>query len=148
MELEIMEKMKTRLVNLAIVILLLFGLLTIFMAGSVILDLFGIRGKEGQYVPFVVWANLVCGLLYVMSAIAFFQLRRWAVWPLVLAVLILVITLGGLLLYINSGGLYENKTLFAMVFRTAVTLAFAYLVKKVLDTQRNGNLVLETKEKI
>lgn len=128
--------MKTKLVNLAILILLIFGLLTIFMAGSVILDLFGIREKEGQYVPFVVWANLVCGFLYVMSAIAFFQHKRWAVWPLVLAVLILVITFGGLLLHINSGGLYENKTLFAMVFRTVVTLAFAYLVKKVIATQK------------
>ncbi len=40
-------------------VLIGFGGLTLFLSGSVILDLFDMRTKEGNYVDFVVWANFL-----------------------------------------------------------------------------------------
>lgn len=119
--------MKTRILTIAGIILTLFGLITIFMAGSVIFDLFGIRAKEGNYVPFVVWANFICGFIYVLAAYGFFSIKTWTVFPLIIALAILIVAFGGLLIHINSGGLHETKTVAAMLFRTAVTLAFTLL---------------------
>ncbi|HNO55047.1 MAG TPA: hypothetical protein PKI85_08045, partial [Chitinophagaceae bacterium] len=50
------------------VLLSFFGLVTVFMASSVIFDLFGIREKEGNYVLFIVYTNLICGILYLLAA--------------------------------------------------------------------------------
>ncbi|MBK8950168.1 MAG: hypothetical protein IPM68_15345 [Flavobacteriales bacterium] len=41
-----------------------FGMLTLFLSTSVLLDLFGIRERESPYVPAVVVANLIASLLY------------------------------------------------------------------------------------
>lgn len=106
-----------------------FGLLTFFMSTSVIFDLFGIREKEGNYVLFVVIANFICGILYIASAWGFVKDKRWTFYSLSLAFLILVIAYIGLYFHINSGGIFEEKTVKAMAFRTILTLiltAFSY----------------------
>ena len=54
------------------IILLAFGLLTFFLSTSVIFDLFGIREKEGNYVLFIVWANFISSILYLLAAFGFF----------------------------------------------------------------------------
>lgn len=109
------------------IILMLFGLLTIFMGGSVIFDLFGIRAREGNYILFVVWANFICGFLYVIAAAGFYKSRPWTIKPLTLALIILLFTFIGIYIYIQSGKPYENKTLFAMTFRTILTVIFMML---------------------
>lgn len=105
--------------------LLLFGLLTVFMGGSVIFDLFGIRAIEGNYVLFVVWANWICGFLYIAASAGFIKKKRWASFLLFAAFLLLLITFAAFFLHIRNGGLFEKKTLFAMTFRTAITLILA-----------------------
>lgn len=125
--------MKFNGTNLAIAALLTFGLLTVFMAGSVIFDLFGIREKEGNYISFIVWANFICGILYLVAGYGWLKKRSWAAWLMLLAVVILIISFGALLIFINSGKAYENKTLAAMVFRTAVTLALLVFITRGLN---------------
>ena len=98
-----------------------FGLLTLFMSSSVIFDLFGIREKEGNYVLFVVVANFICSILYLVSSVGIIKKRNWAFYILAVSVLILIITYIGLFLHINSGGIYEPKTIKAMAFRTVLT---------------------------
>ncbi len=109
------------------IILMLFGLLTIFMGGSVIFDLFNIRAKEGNYVLFVVWANFICGFLYVIAAAGFYKARSWTIKPLTVALIILLFTFMALYIYIQNGEAYENKTLMAMTFRTILTVIFIML---------------------
>jgi hypothetical protein len=43
------------------ILLTLFALITVFMSGSVIFDLFGIRAKEGNYMLFIVVSNFISG---------------------------------------------------------------------------------------
>jgi drug/metabolite transporter (DMT)-like permease len=117
--------MKKRLRQLLALLLTAFALLTLFLSSSVIFDLFGIRSREGNFVPFVVWANFLCSLAYLAAAYGLFRQTRRPHRLLLAAAGLLALAFIGLLLHINAGGLYETKTVFALLFRTAVTLAFA-----------------------
>ncbi|MEY8020885.1 hypothetical protein AB8P51_08645 [Muriicola sp. SD30] len=120
--------MKSKIITYATVgVLMAFALLTLFLSSSVIFDWFGIRAKEGNYVPFVVWANFFCSWLYLLAAYGFIKLRKWTHKILVAAALILIIALIGLFFHINNGGLYETKTIGALIFRISLTLVFALL---------------------
>jgi len=117
--------MKKALPYLIAVVLAGFGLLTIFLSGSVIFDLFGIREKEGNYVLLVVWANFISSILYMVAAYGLFKMKKWSVWLLVVSVFILVAAFTGLKIHINDGGLYEAKTVNAMLFRIGLTVFIA-----------------------
>ena len=110
-----------------------FGILSIFLTSSVILDLFDIREKEGNYVPFIVYTNLVCGILYVIAAIQNWYERMTSVYLLSLATLVLIVAYIALLIYISNGGIHETKTPNAMLFRivfTAVLAGVSYFVTR------------------
>lgn len=117
--------MKQKILKIAATVLLLFALLTLFLSSSVIFDLFGIREKEGNYVPLVVWANFISSILYLAAAYGLLKLKKWAVWLLVIAVVILVAAFIGLKIHISEGGLYEAKTANAMIFRIGLTILLA-----------------------
>jgi len=105
-------------------VILLFGFITLFMSASVILDLFHIREKEGHYVTFVVWANFVCSILYLLAGSALLRFKKIASFWLLLSVLILAATFIALQVHIHNGGLYEKKTVVAMIFRTGLSIIF------------------------
>ena len=105
-------------------ILTAFGLLTLFLSTSVIIDLFGIREKEGNYVLFVVWANFVASFMYLVAAYGFFKAHKWTTTLLTISSLVLIIAFIGLKYHIASGGIYEEKTVRAMIFRISVTAIF------------------------
>jgi hypothetical protein len=117
--------MKRTFIIIIAVVLFLFGSLTLFLSGSVIFDLFGIREKEGNYVPLVVWANFISSILYLVAAYGLFKIKKWPVWLLVVSVFILVAAFIGLKIHINNGGLYEAKTVNAMLFRIGLTVFIA-----------------------
>ena len=102
-----------------------FGLLTLLLSTSVIFDLFGVRAKEGNYVLFIVWANFISSILYLFAAYGFVKTRKWTASILGISASILVLAFIGLIIHINSGGIYETKTVGAMIFRISVTLVFA-----------------------
>ena len=105
-------------------VLTIFGLVTVFMSSSVLFDWFGIREKEGNYVPFVVIANFICGFLYLTAAFGISKDKKWSQYHLILAFIILIITFIALYFHISSGGIYETKTVKALAFRTVLTLIF------------------------
>ncbi|HET7118512.1 MAG TPA: hypothetical protein VFI29_18595 [Hanamia sp.] len=105
-------------------IIALFGVITLFMSTSVIFGLFDIREKEGNYVMFVLIANFICAFLYLAAAYGFFVRQKWTTMILNIAVGVLVITFIGLGIHIYSGGIYEQKTIGAMIFRTLLTIGF------------------------
>lgn len=119
--------MKKYIPFLSSLILAGFGLLTLFLSSSVIFDWFGIRAKEGNYVLFIVWANFISSLLYLISTYGFLKIKSWTFKALSVATVILVVALIGLFIHIYSGGIYETKTVFAMLFRISVTIAFTVI---------------------
>ena len=119
--------MKKYLLYILALILAGFGLLTLFLSISVIFDLFGVRAKEGNYVLFVVWSNFISSIIYLLAAYGFVTVKKWTAPLLGISVIILMAAFIGLLIHANSGGIYETKTIGAMVFRIIVTLVFAAL---------------------
>lgn len=122
--------------------LILFGLLTVFMGGSVIFDWFGIRAIEGNYVLFVVWANWICGFLYLIAAYGLVKQKRWTSKLLFAAFLLLAITFAAFIMHIQSGGSYERKTIFAMTFRTMITLAIAIAAYFIISKNKDSNTAI------
>ena len=119
--------MKKTLKYLVAIALTAFALLTLFLSSSIIFDWFGIRAKEGNYVLIVVWANLISSILYLFAAYGFMSLKKWTVKLLASSLALLIIAAIGFFIHINSGGLYETKTMGALLFRFTVTLIFTFL---------------------
>ena len=111
-----------------------FGMLTLFLSTSVLLDLFGIRERESPYVPAVVVANLIASLLYMPAGAGLLMPRRRS--SVLLAAAVAVLLMGALLLalHINSGGAYRTATIGALTFRTLLTAAFYVIARWSLRT--------------
>ena len=129
--------MKKLLPSLLAIFLIGFGLLTLFLSTSVIFDLFGIREKEGNYVLFVVWSNFISSILYLFAAYGFAKSKKWTATLLGISTMILIAAFIGLKIHANSGGVYETKTIGAMIFRIAVTLVFAIIAFFTINKQLN-----------
>jgi len=119
--------MKFKAVKIAAIVSAFFGLLTVFAGGSVILDLFGMREKEGNYILFVVWANFICGFLYLFVSYGFYKSKNWTTPVLSLTVWILIAAFIVLLVWIKNDEPYETKTIVAMIFRTLLTLILLFI---------------------
>lgn len=119
--------MKKHIPYILALILTGFGLLTLFLSTSVIFDLFGVRAKEGNYVLFVVWSNFISSMLYLLAAYGFIKSKKWTATLLGISALILITAFVGLIIHAYTGGIYETKTVSAMIFRITVTLVFAII---------------------
>lgn len=116
--------MRSIIFKISGVIIGLLGLVSLFMTTSIIFDLFGIRAIEGNYVLTVVYANFICSLLYLFASYCFFRKNKASSPILIVASIILVIAFGALMIHIQDGGVYEMKTVRAMIFRTLLTFLF------------------------
>lgn len=103
------------------VLISFFGLVTVFMASSVIFDLFGIREKEGNYVLFIVYTNLICGILYLLAAYTTWTEPKLSFKTLLVSISLLIIAFVAFQFYIHNGGIHEEKTVKAMLFRIVFT---------------------------
>ncbi len=102
-----------------------FGLLTLFLSGSIIFDLFGIRAKEGNYVFFIVWANFISSFIYLIASYGFIKSKNWTTTILGISALVLLNAFIVFIIYIYADGVYETKTVGAMLFRISITIIFA-----------------------
>lgn len=119
--------MKKPLLFITVAVLISFSLITLFLSSSIIFDLFGVREKQGNYVLFVVWANFISSIIYLLAAYGFIKNMQWTARLLGISAIILIAAFIGLSVHISSGGIYEVKTIGAMIFRITVTLVFALL---------------------
>ena len=88
-----------------------FGALSVFMTLSIIFDWFGIREKEENYVLFIVYTNLVCGLIYLYAAYINWKKQQNSFYVLALATGILIVAFVALQVYASNGGIHEAKTI-------------------------------------
>ncbi len=121
--------MKSALKIFILIFLIVFGLLTLFMSISATFDLFGMRAGHEHFVPFVVYANMFCGLLYVLSAYKLINKQSGARKLLLLAIGILILTLIAFSIHVAKGGEYDQNTFYALAFRTGVTALLAWMSK-------------------
>lgn len=127
-----------KLLKIAAIGLLVFALLTLFMSGSVIFDLFGIREKEGNYVLFIVVTNFVAGFLYLFGAYGLLTGGAWATRLLATVTGVLLVSFFGLLFHIYSGGVYETQTVKAMIFRISLTAVFTIVAWRSISKKQSN----------
>lgn len=117
-----------------------FGALSVFMTVSVIFDWFGIREKEGNYVLFIVYTNLLCGIIYLYAAYINWKKQPNSFYSLAIATIILIAAFIALQVYANNGGIHEVKTIKAMLFRIVFTAFMAaisfFVLKKSNQTEK------------
>lgn len=126
--------------NTTALLLALFGAVTLFLTSSVLFDWFGIRQKEGNYVPFIVQINFACSLLYLAAAWGMFKNLNWAKYALAASTLLVTGGFIALRAHIHSGGLYKQETVNGMMFRIGFSLlatAIAFYVAQSASKSKN-----------
>jgi hypothetical protein len=132
--------MRNIILKSSAVFMLLFGLVSLFMTTSIIFDLFQIRKMEGHYVSFIVYVNLICAIIYLISVYGFLKEKRSTTTYLFVASSILIISFIAFLIYISNGGIYETKTVKAMSVRILITIVFTGISWNYLS--RKGKVIL------
>ncbi len=99
---------------------LVFGLLTIFSGGTALFGGEAARAAVGNAVPFVLWFNFISGFFYVLAGVGLLMKRSPAVWLSIAVAVATALVLAAFGLHVASGGLYEMRTVGAMLLRTAV----------------------------
>lgn len=103
------------------VLLSIIGAVSVFMTTATIFDLFGMQEKHGNYVLFIVYTNLTCGILYLIAAYTAWVKPMLSFRALCIALVLLIVAFIAFLLYINNGGIHEARTVRAMIFRIIFT---------------------------
>lgn len=128
--------MNTALRTFAVIMLILLGVASVFMASSVVFDWFGIREMEGNYVPFVVYANLICGFIYLYAVYFLVKKQKRAATLLTYATGLFLVTSVAFAIYVYLGGVHEEKTVLALIFRTSITAFLAWLSFYIYKRER------------
>jgi hypothetical protein len=102
-----------------------FGLLTLKSGGEVLFIDGAGRAAAGNYVPYVLWSNFLLGFLYIVAGIGLWMQKRWAAWLAVFIALTTLAVFAAFGWHINSGGLYEARTMKAMVLRSGLWVIFS-----------------------
>ncbi len=118
-------------------VITVFGLLTLFLSTTVILDLVGMREKQGNYVLFVIWVNFFCGLAYVASGYGFLKAKKWTAYLLTIAVVVLITTYIAFTMYVNNGGIHKEDTFGALKFRLGITTIFTLIATFTINKKSN-----------
>ncbi len=106
-----------------------FGLLTLAASAAVLFNVAGAASQAGQVVPLVLWTNLLASTLYIAAALALIRRLTWAPWPLLGALLLLLVAAFGFFLHVQHGLPYEQRTIGALSFRIFVTALFYAVVR-------------------
>jgi len=102
-----------------------FGLLTIKEGGMTLSGNEAAVRAAGNYVPFVLWFNFLAGFAYVIAGIGLWLQQRWAVGLAVAIAAATAITFAAFGAHVFLGGLYEKRTVIAMILRTLVWVVIA-----------------------
>ncbi|HDZ73406.1 MAG TPA: hypothetical protein ENH55_11695 [Aurantimonas coralicida] len=107
------------------IIAVVFGVLTLYSGGAVLVSDGPERAGAGAYVPFVLWFNVIAGLAYIIAGIGLYSWRRWAVNLSILLAFATLLVFAAFGVHIMTGGSYEVRTIVAMTLRSTVWLTIA-----------------------
>ena len=105
-----------------------FGILTVISGGSVALFDGPAREAAGDYVPFIVWFNLIAGIAYVVAGVGIALRQRWALGLAVAIAVATALVFAAFGVHVLLGGAYEMRTVGAMTLRTFVWIAIVLAV--------------------
>lgn len=114
---------------------MVFGLLTISSGGTALFGGEAARAAVGNAVPFVLWFNFVAGFAYVLAGLGLLLNRSWAVWLSIAIAVATLLVLAAFALHVAGGGLYEMRTVGAMLLRAAVWACIAIVSWRTMRRQ-------------
>jgi uncharacterized membrane protein (DUF2068 family) len=115
------------------VLAVLFGLLTLKSGGAVLFVEGSGREAAGNFVSYVLWFNFVMGFVYIIAGIGLWLQKPWSVWLAVFIAGSTLIVFAIFGLHIYQGGLFEQRTVGAMVLRSVFWLVIAFVsYRKIL----------------
>jgi hypothetical protein len=115
-----------------------FGIVTIIVGGKTLFGGAEQRAAAGNIVPFVLWFNFVAGFAYVIAGFGLFLWKRWAAQ---LSAVIAVATIAVFIAFgthIFLGGMFEVRTVGAMIIRSVVWVVIAASACRVLGCFQRG----------
>lgn len=119
----------------AALVALLFGVLTVVSGGRVLFGPAEARAAAGNYVPFVLWFNVLAGFAYVAAGVGLWLWRRWAAWLALGIAVATLLAFAAFGLHVAAGGAFEARTVAAMTLRSAVWVALAAFALRALRAQ-------------
>ncbi len=112
--------------KIAIVVALLFGLVTIYSGGM------GLAGKKevGNAVPFVLWFNFLAGFTYVAASIGLAKMLGWGLKLSIAIAIATALVFAAFGFVVMQGGAYEMRTVGAMVIRLGVWVVISAIAMR------------------
>ncbi|CCF18368.1 conserved membrane protein of unknown function [Pseudorhizobium banfieldiae] len=120
---------------------LVFGVLTVVSGGTAIFGPATATDVLGNVVPFVLWFNFLAGVAYVASGLGLFLRQDWAVGLSLALFVATFLILVGFAIHVATGGLYEMRTVGALLLRTAVWAAIAFYARRASWYRHGGNVL-------
>jgi hypothetical protein len=129
---------RPRWATIVALVAIIFGIVTIVVGGKTLFGGADERAAAGNIVPFVLWFNFVAGFAYVIAGVGLFWWKRWAAQlsaAIAVATMAVFIAFG---IHIFLGGMFEARTVGAMIIRSAVWIAIAASACRTLGCFRRG----------
>jgi hypothetical protein len=129
---------RPRWATIVALVAIIFGIVTIVVGGKTLFGGADERAAAGNIVPFVLWFNFVAGFAYVIAGVGLFWWKRWAAQlsaAIAIATMAVFIAFG---IHIFLGGMFEGRTVGAMIIRSAVWIAIAASACRTLGCFRRG----------
>lgn len=118
------------------VVEIIFGAMTIVSGGKALFGGPAAQAAVGDYVSFVLWFNFLAGFAYVIAGVGLFMWKKWAV-NLAYAIAILTLLVFAVFgVHIFSGNAFEARTIGAMVLRSGVWIAIAFVARMAWKNTR------------
>lgn len=109
----------------AMIVAIIFGLMTIKSGGAVLFTDGEARIAAGDYVGFVVWFNFLAGFLYIVAGIGLWLKQKWATKLSIVIATLTIFIFAGLGIHIFLDGQYEIRTVVAMTLRSVIWITIA-----------------------
>lgn len=119
---------------------IIFGLLSIYSGGQVLFGAATARADAGKIVPAIVWFNFLSGFVYVVSGAQMLRLRRSGALLAMGLAAALVLVAALFALHIATGGLFEMRTVLAMLLRLSFWCLVAAVACRALHCLRHSPL--------
>ncbi len=122
----------------AMVIAIIFGIMTIKSGGAVLFTNGEARLAAGNYVGFVVWFNFLAGFMYIVAGIGLWSKQEWANKLAIIIAALTLLVFAALGIHILLDGSYEIRTVIAMTLRSVIWITIA-MVSTTYNKQRTLN---------
>lgn len=106
-------------------ILIIGGVYTLYVSGSILFNASNARAHAGKYIQMTIVTNFICSFIYIVCGFLFFIKSKLSTTLLFFATIIMFIGYIGMLFHIQANKPFEITTIQEMLIRTTGTMLYA-----------------------